>query len=62
MSTIVVTPPAAAALVAVLKPSLKLNTNVDKNEKKNEKKIYLENLPVSSPWFINMNMGIHNTR
>ena len=58
MSTIVVTPPAAAALVAVLKPSLKLNTNVDKNEKK----IYLENLPVSSPWFINMNMGIHNTR
>ena len=34
MSTIVVTPPAAAALVAVLKPSLKLNTNVDKNEKK----------------------------
>ncbi len=32
MSTMVVTPPAAAARVAVLKPSLKLNTTFDKNK------------------------------
>lgn len=38
MSTIVVTPPAAAALVAVLKPSLKLNAAFDKN--KTHKKIF----------------------